>query len=232
VVFSDQEVRITIDNIDSQKQVDALVDEVYKGLQRFTYFNENNLARARLIEPSEAQIKANEKLRDRRFVGFLSNSPLMRNLMGVVSGDGPLGEVYVEVFYKTGLTYLSHAPRKTTSKQVWAVTLGNHMIVGVRHWEVFGRLEGKSAVVTVGTTAWEQRSSVATNVGFSLGGRSQIATIWDTYLANIAKAALQGRKGTWEALPAIWRQRIIRAVPSTPERGTQTPDNPYQNRVP
>jgi hypothetical protein len=99
------------------------------------------------------------------------------------SGDGPNYEVYVELFYDD------------QNNVVTAMTLGNHMIVGIRKWgvyEVFNDTTDSHELGTVAsqgvgiwTAAWEQRNNWFTDLGFSTMGKEDMEAVWKNYITNI-----------------------------------------------
>src|SRR5262249_13654297 len=88
--------------------------------------------------------------------------------------------------------------------QVTAVTLGNHMVVGVRKWRV--KRTGRGSIM-VNTEAWEQRNNVFTNAGFKIIGRDKMAEVWTNYLVNIGKAITAEYKGRYSLSPVFWKEQ-------------------------
>jgi len=73
------------------------------------------------------------------------------------------------------------------SQLVSAVTLGNHMVVGVRRWYV----QAFDCEVKVSTEAWEARNGTANDIAMNLpwvGGRQVMGSVWHQYLINIGEA--------------------------------------------
>jgi hypothetical protein len=91
-------------------------------------------------------------------------------------GDGPNGEVYVRAF------------ADDTTDTLSAVTLGKHMIVGIRQWSVqLAQSDNGEAVMTIFTAAWERRNGYVTDWGFKIAGKTDMLKIWRIYLGNIAR---------------------------------------------
>ncbi len=71
--------------------------------------------------------------------------------------------------------------------ELTGVTLGSHMLVGVRRWRVL-IIRQSPPVLSVETEAYEQNSSYANAAGrWALGQSAQYA-VWDNYLNNIGAA--------------------------------------------
>ena len=71
---------------------------------------------------------------------------------------------------------------------ITAVTLGPHMVVGVRRWTI---KEDKCSI-KIETEAWEQRNGTFNDIAMQAGGKAAMGGIWEQYLSNIASAALGG----------------------------------------
>jgi hypothetical protein len=157
-------------------------------LKAFKNFNGGkdhpNIANVRLIEPDKDAIQESPKLKGSLFAEFSTVDPLKARLQQQIAGDGPNGEVYVRLFVDE------------EARRITAVTLGNHMIVGIRQWQISSRkapgnifdfANRGDQLVVVQTTAWEQRNGLRTDVGFKLLGKEDMAGVWHNYLGEIAR---------------------------------------------
>lgn len=175
------QVEITIKNCKDKEKLQKIADDLFKNMTQFRDFNHpDNIASVRLFKDGYAGFEA------RGFAGWLARR---------VSGDGPDNLHFVK------LTTGEQGPAKILS----AVTLGNHVLVGVRKWYVL--VSGDKIVV--GTEAFEQRNSVPADRGFMgpdlgdvdidpmkgigarLKGVADTEKIWRQYLTNIAEVTTE-----------------------------------------
>jgi hypothetical protein len=108
------------------------------------------------------------------------------------------------------------------------VTLGEHVLVGVRKWGVavvepeesaekpptyYGIIQGLTAkkgdadgpAIVVWTATYEQRHGLLSNMGFwALGGSDDAQKVWEPYFNNLIKSLPPGAKVHWD--PAIFRK--------------------------
>ncbi len=169
-----------------------LQDRLWNNLKTFNLFNGNkahpNIATARLIKPSDVLVLLRPELKGSSYVEFKTTDELKRKAQGASSGDGPDHEVYVRLF------------ADEEKRVVRAVTLGNHMIVGVREWKFraftatagSNNISGGDMVISITTTAWEQRNCGLTDWGFWTLGSEDMKTVWVSYLSSLARD-LQGQ---------------------------------------
>jgi len=114
------------------------------------------------------------------------------------------------------------------NKTITAVTMGDHMIVGVRRWTMKPNADGSYRIET---EAWEQRNGMVNNVAMNTGvplvlsGKEVMGMVWDRYLNNLGTRATQNG-GTYQYAPGtngesgLWRHR---------PRGSQ---NPFRAGIP
>jgi RHS repeat-associated protein len=199
-VFHKQYLTIKFSNC-SDKFLDDKIEEIYQGLKDFRWFNEGNIAKARLIEG-----KGDGE--GRHFVAFTTNNFFKNMGQRMSSGNGPNGQVYVEVFYNDA------------AHMVTAVTLGNHMLVGVRKWQVLRTMGTKN--IMVWTAAWERRNSWFTQKGFERIGQSETTKVWTVYLTNIGNAATDDQTlGKFTVSRVLWL-----------EEDADDMENPYKRGLP
>lgn len=193
LVYHMQAVAIYLPNL-TNEQLNQKADEIYQSLKKFEHFSNNNIAETRMIVPSAEQINKNNSLKNRQFVEFTTTGILQGVAQHQVSGDGPAGAVYVEAMYDD------------KSRTVMAITLGNHMVKGVRAWGV-APLKDKCSIVVL-TMANERRSNQLTELGFKVIGQEKMGEVWKIYLSNIAKATTTGvTNSSYELLPTEWKDR-------------------------
>jgi RHS repeat-associated protein len=163
----------------TQAQGDKLIASIWGDLKAFKGFNEGNIATVRLIPRPKT---------DEVYAEFRTVDAEDRMQQSAVSGDGPDGEVYVRLFFDD------------KEHKVMAVTLGNHMIVGVRVWQLrigWGEAapgKPRELMVSIETLAEEQRNNIITNVGFAVKGRKNMIAVWNTYLTNLVNNAVKAGK--------------------------------------
>jgi len=165
------------------KRLQEYEDYVWKGMKTFKNFNSGNIAWVSIIQPDANTIARSPELAGALYAGFTTVDWFKASLQSLVSGDGPNGAVYVRLFVDE------------KARTITAITLGQHMIVGIRQWKVSsGKAQGTipgfaskgEEVVTVQTEAWERRNGILTNVGFSIVGKDDMLKVWRIYLGNIA----------------------------------------------
>ena len=111
---------------------------------------------------------------------------------------------------------------RDAQKQVVAVTIGDHPLVGVRKWwpEKAGELLSSSGgIVDIITEAYERKSGLFNRFGYWLAGPYGQNDMWLTYLQNIATYW----KGNYNASVVEWEAKHNRVS------GTQ---NPFRAELP
>jgi hypothetical protein len=73
------------------------------------------------------------------------------------------------------------------ARDVKAITVGNHPLVGFRYWNIWGRLEAGSASVTISTKSMEQRNGLKSEAAFWLTGADVMGCTWDKYMINFVE---------------------------------------------
>jgi RHS repeat-associated protein len=76
--------------------------------------------------------------------------------------------------------------RNPGKRELMAMTIGDHPLVGVRRWSVKTVRVANTCRVEIETEAYEQVSSLLNKLGRWGSGREQQDQMWTTYLANIA----------------------------------------------
>jgi hypothetical protein len=187
LTMTSQQIQINVGK-GSEKQAKDAEDYVWNGLKEFKSFNGSkehpNIATVRLIEPDKDAIENSPNLKGSLFAEFTTLDPLKARAQQRLSGDGPNGEVYVRLFVDE------------EAHRITAVTLGHHMIVGIRQWQVSTRNAPRNILnfanrddhlVVVQTTAWEQRNGLITDLGFKAVGKEDMMDVWHNYLGEIAR---------------------------------------------
>lgn len=178
--------------------------QMYDRLREFPLFSDGNVAEARFLR---ARADVDPRFRHRQFVVFRARSEYP-GIVGVLNGLQEFVNsrwVPVEIFYDDA------------TRTITAVTLGDHMVVGVRRWQVIRQDDGS---VVVMTEAWEARNggmndfAMRTGVPGIMTGRQVMAMVWNRYLQNIGnafttgggrfdwQAGTNGELGLWRELPA------------------------------
>jgi hypothetical protein len=165
---------------DTRAEGDKLIASIWKDLKEFNGFDKGNIASIRLIP---------RKGTNEVYGEFKTVNPVVAEAQNAVSGDGLHGEVYIRLFFDE------------KNHTVAAVTLGNHMIVGVRFWSLRihqrewedpkDPMPGKKRPlsVTIETVAEEQRNNVITDKAFAVVGKRDMEKVWSVYMDNLVDAA-------------------------------------------
>ena len=108
------------------------------------------------------------------------------------------------------------------SRELFAMTIGDHPLVGVRKWAVRKREDSakKPCKVDIDTDAYEQANGLSSKIGRAMTGRDQQNSMWSTYMLNIAEHWKRNHKA----------QEIDRDFRQTVPAGRN--DNPYKSRLP
>lgn len=188
--------------------------QMWGELTTFQHFNAGNIATARMITAPPGTVGPDA---NRRFVMFRAD-PAMSVVGGLNFAQQFLNSEWVPVEIFTN-------ERDMT---ITAVTMGDHMIVGVRRWTVKPNADGSYRIET---EAWEQRNGMINNVAMVTGvplvlsGKEVMGMVWDRYLNNLGQRATTDG-GSYRYTPGtngeagLWRHR---------PRGTQ---NPFRAGIP
>jgi len=84
--------------------------------------------------------------------------------------------------------------------QLAAVTLENHMLVGVRVWRLYELQDGW---LRIETESHEQRNGYINNVAAQIAARTTMEEVWRRYLRNLGYAATGGT-GRYAEMTAQW----------------------------
>ncbi len=189
-------------------------DQMFAELSTFQHFNAGNIATARVINPPPGTVGPDA---NRRFVMFRAD-PAVSVVGGLNFAQQFLNSEWVPVEIFTD----------ERNRTITAVTMGDHMIVGVRRWTMKPNPDGSYRIET---EAWEQRNGMVNNVAMVTGvplvlsGKEVMGMVWDRYLNNLGTRATQNG-GTYGYAPGtnndsgLWRHR---------PRGTP---NPFRAGIP
>ena len=157
--------------------------QMFSEMATFQHFNPNNIATAQMITAPAGTVGPNAS---RRFVMFRAD-PAVSVVGGLNFAQQFLNSEWVPVEILTD-------ERNMT---ITAVTMGDHMIVGVRRWTVVPNADGSYRIET---EAWEQRNGMANNVAMVTGvplvlsGKEVMGIVWDVYLNNLGQRATGARR--------------------------------------
>jgi len=163
---------------------------VYRHLKDFRHFDQNNLAQVKLIRPG---ILDPAVLRERQFALFRvrvlletriehTHWALANTIQRVVNAN----PVAVELHYHDRF------------RMIEAVTLGNHMLVGIRRWQI---IPAGPRGIQVISESWTRCNGKLNQVAMQGLGPLAMERIWSKYLFNIGQAVkLPGSRITWHPL--------------------------------
>lgn len=176
---------------EDSSQMDEAATAAYNELKSFAQFNAANAKEysdALFIKGAKyASDHPGHNLANRQFVGFTLKGLsgwLSTNVVGNGESDG---RAYVELSYDDA------------SRTVTAVTLGNHMIVGIRKWHVTTTFKDGQGIVYLKTAAWEQRNGWLNDQGFWHGsGLDAMRSVWNNHLNAVGEnVQKQFPAGSW-----------------------------------
>ncbi|MFP6619110.1 MAG: hypothetical protein VB877_07190, partial [Pirellulaceae bacterium] len=179
---------------------------VYHHLKDFRHFDQDNLAQVRLIRPG---ILDPAVLQERQFALFRVRVLLetrvqhthwaLANTIQRLVNSNP---VAVELHYHDRLLMIE------------AVTLGNHMLVGMRRWQVMPR--GPRGI-QVTSESWTHCNGKLNQVAMQGLGPLAMERIWSKYLSNIGQAVkMPGSRLTWQ--PLVHQEFKVTTAVSLPPR--------------
>ena len=191
---------------------------VYHHLKDFRHFDQNNLAQVKLIRPG---ILDPAVLQERQFALFRvrvlletriehTHWALANTIQRLVNAN----PVAVELHYHDRFHMIE------------AVTLGNHMLVGIRRWQV---IPAGSRGIQVTSESWTRCNGKLNRLAMQGLGPLAMEHIWSKYLFNIGHAVkMPGSRITWQPLihqhlEATNRFSVLPRFPLlTPGSATQT----------
>ena len=212
----------------SDAKLKKLEDFAWNLVVNFTGFNgagKQEFSSGRIKPANPAQIEQDPSLNGSVIGKFTMNSAIDTagaNTLG--AGDGPDSAYYVRLF------------TDKDTRTLTAVTLGNHMLVGVRQWHVkasrqkeswsggYHSISAGDAILRVSTSAWEQRSGFGLNLGYWSTGQDQAKQLWSFYLNAIVRQVVSQTNTvakTWlevypdRELPASSRNPFSDLLPET-----------------
>ena len=189
-------------------------NQMFTELASFQHFNPGNIATAQMVTAPAGDVGPNA---NRRFVMFRAD-PAVSVVGGLNFAQQFINSEWVPVEIFTD----------EQNHTITAVTMGDHMIVGVRRWTMKPNADGSYRIET---EAWEQRNGMVNNVAMNTGvplvlsGKEVMGMVWDRYLNNLGTRATQNG-GTYQYAPGtngesgLWRHR---------PRGTE---NPFRAGIP
>lgn len=157
--------------------------QMFAEMATFQHFSANNIATARMITAPAGTVGPNAT---RRFVMFRAD-PATTVVGGLNFAQQFLNSEWVPVEILTDEANMT----------ITAVTMGDHMIVGVRRWTVVPNADGSYRIET---EAWEQRNGMVNNVAMVTGvplvlsGKEVMGMVWDVYLNNLGQRATGARR--------------------------------------
>ncbi len=167
-------------------------DTIYEWLEDFRLFSKNNIATTKVYRPGPLDLPLP---RGESYAVFTVNTLdiskrhdaywEMLNTLQLIINDS---DIAVKL-------YASPAHH-----QLAAVTLENHMLVGVRVCRTYKTQEGW---LRIETEAYEQRNGFINNLAAEMAASSVMEEVWRRYLANLGNAATGGT-GRYAAFPAQW----------------------------
>jgi len=185
---------------------------VYHHLKDFRHFDQNNLAQVKLIRPG---ILDPAILQERQFALFRvrvlletriehTHWALANTIQRLVNAN----PVAVELHYHDRF------------RMIEAVTLGNHMLVGIRRWQV---IPAGSQGIQVTSESWTRCNGKLNQLAMQGLGPLAMERIWSKYLFNIGQAVrMPGSRITWD--PLIHRNlQVTNRFPVSPRLPLLTP---------
>jgi len=155
--FHTQRMTIAVpkDGKKDRASVELLADHLFSDLKQFRGFNSdfNKIASNRVMTVKDPNLGI-----ERNFVAFKTKGK--DGWLGwVVSGTALNSEHFVELVFDND------------KREILAVTLENHILVGVRKWTVkIDNTDEKFWKIYIVTTAFDQRLNEAAETGFMMGG--------------------------------------------------------------
>jgi len=162
--------------------------QLFTWLMDFRHFNHNNIAHARMVQPSPLDTHLVNGHRYVLFhplqVGETSAGDELVGILNSIQATVNGSQVAIRLFADPANSYLM------------GITLGDHMLAGARTWRVRPLPGGDLAVET---EAWVQRNGQLNNIAMQYGGRHAMTTVWTRYLSNIGDAATRDG-GNWRPI--------------------------------
>ena len=183
LVHSIQTLEISPDNLLME------VPQIYEMLERFSRFDDGNIATVAIHEPG---VLDSPMVAGQRFGVFTVN--IVSDTMLTDPFWSLLNTLQLMVNEPSVAVRIHNVPQ---DHEIFAVTLEKHMLVGARIWRVY---QQDSGWVRIETEAWEQRNGVLNDVAAEVAGRAAMEEIWTRYLHNLGEAASRGT-GRFHKLP-------------------------------
>ena len=201
VTRSIQRIEISPENLAPNVDIDA----IYSWLEDFRLFDKGNIATVKVYNPSPLDLPLPD---GESYAVFTVNT------LDISNEQDPYWEMLNTIQRMVnGRDMVIKLHSDPAHHQLAAVTLENHMLVGVRVWRVY---ESHKKWVCIETESHEQRNGFINNLAAQIAARSAMEEVWHRYLTNIGKAATGGTQ-RYAELPAQWLE-----LP-------QGRDNPWRN---
>lgn len=183
-----QRIEIAPENLGSNVNTDT----IYEWLEDFRLFNKNNIATTEVYKPGPLDFPLPA---DESYAVFTVRT------LDISDRDDPywkmLNTLQLIINDKDIVVKLYGNPE---DHQLSAVTLENHMLVGVRVWRTY---ETHAGWLRIETEAHEQRNGFINNLAAEMAASSVMEEVWSRYLVNLGNAATGGT-GRYAKRPAQW----------------------------
>lgn len=188
VVHSHQRIENAPENLGPRVDIDL----IYSWLENFLLFDAGNLATVQVYRPGPIEFPLPE---GESYAIFTVNT--LDHSGGEDRGWRLLNTLQLSV---NDLHIPVRLHSRPDDHQLTAVTLGNHMLVGVRAWRIY---ESNIGWICIETESYEQRNGRINNRAAQIGGRIAMEEIWHRYLRNLGHAATGGTD-RFSAPPSQW----------------------------
>ena len=176
------------------ENADVDIDTIYSWMENFRLFNEGNIATVEVYKPGPFEFPLPQ---GESYAVFTVNT------LDLSGGEDPywemLNSLQLLINDRDIAVKLYSNPEQ---HQLAAVTLENHMLVGVRVWRVY---ESTTGWICIETETKEQRNGYLNNLAAQMAARSAMEEVWHRYLDNLGHAATGGT-GRYAQLPSRWIQ--------------------------
>jgi len=183
-----QRIEIAPENMASNVDIDTL----YSWLEDFRVFAPGNVATVKVYRPGPLDFQLPE---GESYAIFTVNT--LDHFGGTDPYWNTLNTIQLAVNDRNIPVKLYSDPE---THQLAAVTLENHMLVGVRVWRIYELQDGW---VRIETESHEQRNGAINNVAAQVAARTTMEEVWRRYLRNLGYAATGGT-GRFAEMTAQW----------------------------
>ena len=183
-----QRIEIAPENMASDVDKDTL----YSWLEDFRVFSPGNIATVKIYRPGPLDFHLPE---GESYAIFTVNT--LDNSGGRDPYWNTLNTIQLAVNDRNIPVKLYSDP---DAHQLAAVTLENHMLVGVRVWRIYELQDGW---IRIETESHEQRNGSINNIAAQVAARTTMEEVWRRYLRNLGYAATGGT-GRFAEMTAQW----------------------------